>query len=326
MNAIISPDYYYVLTVAGQSNAMAYGEGLPLPDREDAPHPRIKQLARFAHTHPGGPSCHFNDIIPLTHCPHDVQDMQGYHHPLATNHQTQYGTVGQALHIARKLLPFIPDNAGVLIVPCCRGGSAFTAGSEGTYSERHGASHDACRWGTDTPLYQDLVSRTRAALAKNPHNKFLGVCWMQGEFDLMTSDYASHPQHFNHMVEAFRRDLKQYHSQLNNITDAPWFCGDTTWYWKENFPHAYEAIYGNYQNNVLANIIFVDFQQQGERGLTNAPDEDPDDLSTGYYGSAYRSPENWTTALRSSHFSTAARRGIISDRFVEAILQFWRER
>ena len=27
MNAIISPDYYYVLTVAGQSNAMAYGEG-----------------------------------------------------------------------------------------------------------------------------------------------------------------------------------------------------------------------------------------------------------------------------------------------------------
>ena len=81
-------------------------------------------------------------------------------------------------------------------------------------------------------------------------------------------------------------------------------------YWKENFPHAYEAIYGNYQNNVLANIIFVDFQQQGERGLTNAPDEDPDDLSTGYYGSAYRSPENWTTALRSSHFSAAARRGL----------------
>ncbi len=118
----------------------------------------------------------------------------------------------------------------------------------------------------------------------------------------------------------------QHHPQLNNITDAPWFCGDTTWYWKENFPHAYEVIYGNYQNNVLANIIFVDFQQQGERGLTNAPDEDPDDLSTGYYGSAYRSPENWTTALRSSHFSAAARRGIISDRFVEAILQFWRER
>ncbi|RAH17566.1 sialate O-acetylesterase, partial [Escherichia coli] len=64
----------------------------------------------------------------------------------------------------------------------------------------------------------------------------------------------------------------------------------------------------------------------GERGLTNAPDEDPDELSTGYVGSAYRAAENWTTSLLSSHFSAAARRGIISDRCVEAILQFWRER
>lgn len=75
-----------------------------------------------------------------------------------------------------------------------------------------------------TRFSQQNASRT----GKNPYNKFLGVCWMQGEFDLMTSDYASHPQHFNHMVEAFRRDLKQFHSQLNNITAAPWFCGDTT--------------------------------------------------------------------------------------------------
>ncbi|MDI6969791.1 sialate O-acetylesterase, partial [Klebsiella pneumoniae] len=89
MNAIISPAYYYILTVAGQSNAMAYGEGLPLPDREDAPHPRHNQLVRFLHTHPVGPSYHCNNIIPQTQCPHDVQDMQGYHHPLAANQQTQ---------------------------------------------------------------------------------------------------------------------------------------------------------------------------------------------------------------------------------------------
>ncbi|STI86981.1 phage protein [Escherichia coli] len=40
------PEWYYVIVLAGQSNAMAYGEGLPLPDSYDAPHPRIKQLAR----------------------------------------------------------------------------------------------------------------------------------------------------------------------------------------------------------------------------------------------------------------------------------------
>ncbi|EMH4862554.1 hypothetical protein V6L30_004485, partial [Salmonella enterica] len=48
------PEYYFVIPVAGQSNMMAYGEGLPLPDTLDAPHPRIKQLARRATVTPGG--------------------------------------------------------------------------------------------------------------------------------------------------------------------------------------------------------------------------------------------------------------------------------
>lgn len=48
------PEWYYVIVLAGQSNAMAYGEGLPLPDSYDAPHPRIKQLARRNTVTPGG--------------------------------------------------------------------------------------------------------------------------------------------------------------------------------------------------------------------------------------------------------------------------------
>ncbi len=71
---------------------------------------------------------------------------------------------------------------------------------------------------------------------------------MQGEFDLMTSDYASHPQHFNHMVEAFRRDLKQYHSQLNNITDAPWFCGDTTWNITHMFGNRHDRVFFTFRD------------------------------------------------------------------------------
>ncbi len=48
------PDWYYVIVLAGQSNAMAYGEGLPLPDSYDAPDPRIKQLARRSTVTPVG--------------------------------------------------------------------------------------------------------------------------------------------------------------------------------------------------------------------------------------------------------------------------------
>ncbi|EFE8436167.1 DUF1737 domain-containing protein [Escherichia coli] len=141
------PDWYYVIVLAGQSNAMAYGEGLPLPDSYDAPDPRIKQLACRSTVTPGGAACRYNDIIPADHCLHDVQDMSTLNHPRADLSKGQYGCVGQGLHIAKKLLPYIPNNAGILLVPCCRGGSAFTQGAEGTFSESTGASQDSARWG-----------------------------------------------------------------------------------------------------------------------------------------------------------------------------------
>ncbi|HHN9673149.1 TPA: hypothetical protein ACP9C2_004931, partial [Escherichia coli] len=121
----------------------------------------------------GGTPCKYNDIIPADHCLHDVQDMSGINHPKADLNKGQYGCVSQGLHIAKKLLPYIPQNAGILLVPCCRGGSAFTTGPDGSFSEASGASADSSRWGVGKPLYQDLVSRTKVALAKNPKNKLL---------------------------------------------------------------------------------------------------------------------------------------------------------
>ncbi|WP_205714713.1 hypothetical protein [Escherichia coli] len=52
--------------------------------------------------------------------------MSTLNHPKADLSKGQYGCVGQGLHIAKKLLPYIPNNAGILLVPCCRGGSAFS--------------------------------------------------------------------------------------------------------------------------------------------------------------------------------------------------------
>ncbi|EPV2648417.1 TPA: DUF1737 domain-containing protein, partial [Escherichia coli] len=183
-----NPEYYFVVALAGQSNGMAYGEGLPLPETYDRPDPRIKQLARRSTVTPGGAFCNYNDIIPADHCLHDVQDLSKFSHPKAS--AAQYGCVGQGLHIAKKLLPFIPANAGILLVPCCRGGSAFLAGDEGTFSESTGASETSARWGVDKPLYKDLLTRTQAALKANPKNILLAVVWMQGEFDLKQGAYA----------------------------------------------------------------------------------------------------------------------------------------
>ncbi|EQA6508923.1 DUF6645 domain-containing protein [Escherichia coli] len=319
-----SPSWYYVVVLAGQSNGMAYGEGLPLPETYDRPEPRIMQLARRSTVTPGGKACQYNDIILADHCLHDVQDMSGKNHPKADVAKGQYGTVGQGLHIAKKLLPFIPADAGILLVPCCRGGSAFTAGADGTYSDSAGASENSARWGVDKPLYKDLISRTKAALAKNPKNRLLAVVWMQGEFDIDAKP-TEHSALFLAMVEKFRADLAEQAEQCTGGSAAgvPWICGDTTYFWKQKNEPAYQAIYGGYKNKTDKNIHFVPLMtdENGVNVPTNNPAEDPDIESIGYYGSTWRnSAATWTSADRASHFSAWARRGIISDRLATAVL------
>ncbi|EIY6516503.1 DUF1737 domain-containing protein [Escherichia coli] len=325
ISATSDPEYYFVVVLAGQSNSMSYGEGLPLPETYDRPDPRIKQLARRSTVTPGGAACKYNDIIPADHCLHDVQDMSRLNHPKADLSKGQYGTVGQGLHIAKKLLPFIPANAGILLVPCCRGASAFTTGADGTYSESAGASENSLRWGVGKPLYQDLVSRTKAALAKNPKNRLLAVVWMQGEGDAAVGTHAQHPGLFSAMVNQFRTDLAGQASQSTggSASAVPWICGDTTYFWKQRHAEGYASVYGGYKGKESQNIFFVPLMtdENGANVQTNDPAEDPDLEAVGYYGSKWRNDQKtWTSVDRASHFSSWARRGIISDRLATAIL------
>ncbi|EQB7883591.1 DUF6645 domain-containing protein [Escherichia coli] len=324
VSATSDPEYYFVVVLAGQSNGMSYGEGLPLPETYDRPDPRIKQLARRSTVTPGGAACKYNDIIPADHCLHDVQDMSRLNHPKAELSKGQYGTVGQGLHIAKKLLPFIPANAGILLVPCCRGGSAFTTGADGTYSDASGASENSTRWGVDKPLYKDLIGRTKAALKKNPKNVLFAVVWMQGEFDFGGTP-VNHAAQFGALVDKFRADLTDMAGQCvgGSAGGVPWICGDTTYFWKQKNESTYQTVYGSYKNKTEKNIHFVPFMtdENGVNVPTNKPEEDPDIPGIGYYGSKWRdSSATWTSQDRASHFSTWARRGIISDRLATAIL------
>ncbi|MCW7375690.1 DUF6645 domain-containing protein [Escherichia coli] len=324
ISATSDPEYYFVVVLAGQSNGMSYGEGLPLPETYDRPEPRIKQLARRSTVTPGGVACKYNDIIPADHCLHDVQDMSRLNHPKADLSKGQYGTVGQGLHIAKKLLPFIPANAGILLVPCCRGGSAFTTGADGTYSDASGASENSTRWGVDKPLYKDLIGRTKAALKRNPKNVLFAVVWMQGEFDFDGTP-GNHAAQFGALVDKFRADLTDMAGQCvgGSAGGVPWICGDTTYFWKQKNESTYQTVYGSYKNKTEKNIHFVPFMtdENGVNVPTNKPEEDPDIPGIGYYGSKWRdSSATWTSQDRASHFSTWARRGIISDRLATAIL------
>ena len=321
--ATTEPEYYYVIPLAGQSNGMAYGEGLPLPQTYDRPDSRIKQLARRSTVTPGGDTCAYNDVIPADHCLHDVQDMSALNHPHADLSKGQYGTVGQGLHIAKKLLPYIPQNAGILLVPCCRGGSGLTVGNDGTFSETSGASANSARWGVGKPLYQDFLFRTKAALSKNPKNRLLAVVWMQGENDLADGS-QQHSGLFTTMVQQFRADMAAYSAQCvgGSAGSVPWICGDTTYYWKNLNADKYEAVYGGYKGREAQNIFFVPFltDENGQSTPTNAPAEDPDIVAVGYYGAASRTQGSFVSTQRDSHFSSWARRGVISDRLASAIM------
>ncbi|WP_097417872.1 DUF6645 domain-containing protein, partial [Escherichia coli] len=215
-------------------------------------------------------------------------------------------------------------NAGILIVPCSRGGSAFTDRAEGTYNPETGATADSSRWGVGKPLYMDLIARTKAALEKNPKNVLLAVYWMQGEGDCSSSGYANHPSLFTGMVDQFRTDLATYAEQClgGDAARVPWVCGDTTFWWKQQYPSQYETIYGAYRNNSDLNIHFVPLMQDetGANVATNNPADDPDVPEANYYGAASRTAGNWTNPTRAMHFSSWARRGILPDRIATAIL------
>jgi transposase InsO family protein len=338
----IEPEYYYVIPVAGQSNT-CFGEGQALPDTFDAEHPRIKQLARRTNTKrvgvTGNRACNFNDIIPLDWCPHGVEDLtttDRSHGAAFAADNRQYGAISFALSMAKRLLPSLPDNAGILIVPVTRGGSAFTIGTDQVYSTATGAPSTSTRWGVTgglaanggkTALYLDLRDRTKAALAKNPKNVLLGVVWMQGEFD-QSGTPANHKSMFEAMVNDFRTEINASNrSQCLGLdaTKVPWLCSDSVKYFQDlaNFTTVYE---GTYKNSSLSNVhyIRVGKDEQGNWTPSNIPTEDPDVVVGGatiYFGSASRDSSNWLSSARGSHFSSWAHRTIIAERMAAAIGQ-----
>ncbi|EPC1702950.1 DUF6645 domain-containing protein, partial [Escherichia coli] len=188
-----------------------------------------------------------------------------------------------------------------------------------------GASENSTRWGVDKPLYKDLIGRTKAALKKSPKNVLFAVVWMQGEFDFGGMP-VNHAAQFGALVDKFRADLADMAGQCvgGSAGGVPWICGDTTYFWKQKNESTYQTVYGSYKNKTEKNIHFVPFMtdENGVNVPTNKPEEDPDIPGIGYYGSKWRdSSATWTSQDRASHFSTWARRGIISDRLATAILR-----
>ena len=184
---------YMILCVAGQSNAVGYDESeIPKDYMERFGSDRIFQLGLYGEDN--------LRVIPLGPCAQNFQDMRPFGHP----NNPGIGTRGIHLPLANALLPHIPEDYDILVIPCAYGGTGFTVGEWGRYeAENLRPSPGIWRWGVESCYYKALCARIGFVLDQNPENLFLGVVWCQGEWDsenarghqagflAMTSDFFS---------------------------------------------------------------------------------------------------------------------------------------
>lgn len=211
-------DKFIVVAVAGQSNAVGYDESpiAPYTDRAFNPQ-RVMQLGFL------------NDdnlkLVPLTSCAQNFQDM--------TKIQ-EGGTKGIHLPLANLMLRYIPEDYGVLILPCAYGGTGFLSGSHGTYNrETMKPSEGVLRWGVESAYYKALVDRIKYVLGLNPNNLFAGLIWIQGEAD--SANAANHQAGFQAMTEDFFSKMNEAgygaRTPKGRFDKDIWYNVETVSYW-----------------------------------------------------------------------------------------------
>ena len=215
---------YMILCVAGQSNAVGFDES-PV-DKDYMGRFRTRRLWQLGLWGEDNLK-----IVPLQACAQNYQDMRPYGNPDSVPDQP--GTKGMQLPLADLLLDRIPEDYDLLVLPCAYGGVGFTVGEPGTYDPQTlRPSEGRLRWGVQSPYYLALKDRLRFVLDRNPENKFLGMVWLQGEFDF--EDGEGNIRGFGEMsrdfLETFAREYpgRVYRGDWNRDI---WYNVETTYYW-----------------------------------------------------------------------------------------------
>ncbi len=184
-------DKYYILCVSGQSNAVGYDESLiPADYTPSLSDERIRQLGLYGEDN--------LRIIPLGACAQNFQDLRPYGHP----ESAEKGTRGIHLPLAKLLLPLIPRDAVLLVLPCAYGGTGFTEGETGEYdTEGLRPAEGRWRWGINSPYYLAMRDRIAHILSLNEENRFFRMVWCQGEQD--KEDPEGNREGFERMTEDF---------------------------------------------------------------------------------------------------------------------------
>jgi len=347
---------WYVLVIAGQSNAQGFGEAMPeLDDLQVSP--RIKQLGRYRGVRPDGQyEDRWNQLVDASHALDDVKDMR-FCNLTGNTDLRRSGTVGPGIFVARRLLPLLPDDAGILLLPQAHGGAGMNFGAAGRYIaaeacgplQQPGASIGRCVmnyanltdsntqgamawWGVQgaaAPLYRDLRDRLRFALRSNVRNRLLGFVWVQGESDANAGEpYAeSHGASFSAMVDTLGRELADLRPQFlgGAWEQVPWINVLATHWWDETIA-AHAKVIDGYrrlmrqrpQQMCLLDVRQTEHGMMMETNQTHFIDPHSKDYPP-VPGSLVTDGRSCEPEMIHIHLSSGAYRGEVSRRIAQAL-------
>lgn len=180
---------WYIIVVAGQSNAVGYDES-EIDEKEFPINPRICQL--------GYKGDNNLKIIPLRWCAENFQDVSALG-------KGKKGCKGIHYYLAQKCLTWLPSDYGVLIIPAAFGGTSIIFKVSGWWGPSRANFNEAqCKttntdinsfhWqclsaAEDTPLdniqatnpIKTIQYRLKRVLVDYPGSALLGIVWVQGE-------------------------------------------------------------------------------------------------------------------------------------------------
>lgn len=288
-------DKYVVLVIAGQSNAVGYDESPKTKYDVSRNTNRIKQLG-YKHNHN-------LEIVPLSYCAENFQNMD-------TLGAGNNGTKGMHLPLANLLVDYIPDDYGILILPCAFGGTNFSSNTWNNYDAGAMTIPDAagqCSWGNGGNAntgneYRCMKDRVKYALELNNENIFLGVIWLQGEHG------ANNPSNNNAGFDYISNDFMTYMNNnfadrlpQNTFTKNMWINVETTGYWFDADTN---------KNGVKQ--IWEHYQQWNPSSYVEIPRSY--DITNNVNGNAS------TTQNRPSHFGNNANRTTLAPRILRNML------
>lgn len=189
---------YDIVVVAGQSNAIGYGQ---LPAFEA---PELLGLTEDP-THPCSRVCQLGRAGVNEHT--SVEDLKVLPAVNPLDHVNS-GKIGFAMTYAKRLSTLLPANRKVLIVPVALGGTSILYWSPGvkTFDKE----------GREIFLYNNMISRVNSALQmEGKSNRIVAFLWQQGEADIKIASSPNHALHASMPNEdVYYQKLTRLHTNL----------------------------------------------------------------------------------------------------------------